>query len=66
MRPFAWLVVLLALALTLSEVSVSAADPAVPLPELPKGAGVLDADPPRRSRRPPQVCSTASSAREPA
>ena len=46
MRRFACLVVLLALAFTLPEVSVSAADPEVPLPTLPKGAGVLDADPP--------------------
>ena len=46
MRPFAILSLFLVLALTIPEVSVSA-DPEVPHPELPKGAGAVDADAPK-------------------
>lgn len=46
MRPFAILSLFLVLALIHPEVSVSA-DAEVPLPQLPKGAGVLDADAPK-------------------
>ena len=47
MRLFACSKILLAFAITLPETSVSAADTDVPLPTLPKGAGTLDADPPK-------------------
>ena len=47
MRLFACSLILLAFAITLPETSVSAADTDVPLPALPKGAGTLDADPPK-------------------
>ena len=46
MRPFAILSLFLVLALIHPEVSVSA-DPEVPHPQLPKGAGSIDADAPK-------------------
>jgi len=47
MRPLTVLATFLALALVLPEVHVTAADTDVPFPELPKGAGAIDADAPK-------------------
>ena len=47
MRLFACSLLLLALAFTLPETSVSAADTDIPHPDLPKGAGAIDADAPK-------------------
>jgi len=47
MRPLALSALFLAFFLALPEVHVSAADTEVPFPELPKGAGAIDADAPK-------------------
>ena len=47
MRPLTVLATFLALALVLPAVHVTAADTDVPFPELPKGAGAIDADAPK-------------------
>ena len=47
MRPFVLFSLFLALALTLPAARVSAADPEIPHPDLPKGAGAIEADAPK-------------------